>query len=206
MILKQGGPVAVLLLLVAVVALTVFLERALHLHRAQINVAEFLNGIRTVLKRANVMEAIAICDATPGPVPRVVKAAILSRDQGRDRVREAVEEAGLAEVPPLERRLNLLATLCHLAPLLGLFGTILGLMDVFAQLEQQGLYAHVTQVAGGVWRALICMGLGVGISIPAYAAYNYLVSRVHALVVDMERAAAEIVHIVTEANGKTDPS
>ena len=205
-ILKQGGPVAILLVVLAVVALAVFLERALHLHRAQINVAEFLNGIRTVLKKASVMEAIAICDATPGPVPRVVKAAILTRDQGRDRVREAVEEAGLAEVPPLERRLNLLATLCHLAPLLGLLGTVLGLMDVFAELERQGLYAHVTQVSGGVWRALVNMALGVGISIPAYAAYNYLVSRVHALVVDMERAAAEIVHIVADGNGETRPS
>lgn len=201
-ILKQGGPVAVLLLLVAVMALTVFLERALHLHRAQINVVEFLNGIRTVLKRANVMEAIAICDATPGPVPRVVKAAILNRELGRDRVREAVEEAGLAEVPPLERRLNLLATLCHIMPLLGLLGTVLGLMEVFAELERQGLYAHISQVAGGIWQALICLGLGVGLSIPTYAGYNYLVSRVHALVVDMERAAVEIVHIVSGNNGE----
>ncbi|MCX7866554.1 MotA/TolQ/ExbB proton channel family protein [Limisphaera sp. VF-2] len=200
-ILNQGGPVAILLLLLAVVALAVFMERALHLHRAQINVVEFLNGIRNVLRRANVMEAVAICDATPGPVPRVVKAAILAREQGRERVREAVQEAGAAEIPMLERRLHFLATLCQVTPLLGLLGTVLGFMDVFAELERQGLYAHVNQLSGGIWRAMISMGLGLGIGIPLYAGHNYLVSRVCALANDMERAAMEIVHIVADGNG-----
>lgn len=192
---------AILLLLLAVVALAVFMERALHLHRAQINVVEFLNGIRNVLRRANVMEAVAICDATPGPVPRVVKAAILAREQGRERVREAVQEAGAAEIPMLERRLHFLATLCQVTPLLGLLGTVLGFMDVFAELERQGLYAHVNQLSGGIWRAMISMGLGLGIGIPLYAGHNYLVSRVCALANDMERAAMEIVHIVADGNG-----
>ena len=98
----------------------------------------FLNGVRTVLKRDNVVEAISICDATHGPVARLVKTAILNRDKGRDRVREAVEEAGLAEVPLLEERLNLIATIAQIAPLLGLLGTILGFMDIFDQLQRGG--------------------------------------------------------------------
>lgn len=194
-----------LLLLMAAVGLAVFLERALHLHRAQINVVEFLNGIRNVLRRANVMEAIAICDATPGPVPRVVKAAILARDLGRDRVREAVQEAGVIEIPLLERRLHFLATLCQVTPLVGLLGTVLGFMDVFAELERQGLYAHVNQLSGGIWQAMISMGLGLGIAIPLYAGHNYLVSRVCALATDMERAAMEIIHIVADGNGSGQP-
>jgi len=197
--------VVLLLLLMAAVGLAVFLERALHLHRAQINVVEFLNGIRNVLRRANVMEAIAICDATPGPVPRVVKAAILARDLGRDRVREAVQEAGVIEIPLLERRLHFLATLCQVTPLVGLLGTVLGFMDVFAELERQGLYAHVNQLSGGIWQAMISMGLGLGIAIPLYAGHNYLVSRVCALATDMERAAMEIIHIVADGNGSGQP-
>lgn len=204
-ILNQGGPLVLLLLLMAAVGLAVFLERALHLHRAQINVVEFLNGIRNVLRRANVMEAIAICDATPGPVPRVVKAAILARDLGRDRVREAVQEAGVIEIPLLERRLHFLATLCQVTPLVGLLGTVLGFMDVFAELERQGLYAHVNQLSGGIWQAMISMGLGLGIAIPLYAGHNYLVSRVCALATDMERAAMEIIHIVADGNGSGQP-
>src|SRR6266699_4749108 len=107
--LKLGGPMIWLILGASATAVVVFIERVLHYHRAQINSMEFLNGVRNVLKRDNVVEAISICDATPGPVARLVKTAILNRDKGRERVREAVEEAGLAEVPLLEEKLNLLA-------------------------------------------------------------------------------------------------
>ena len=175
-----------------------FIERALFCHRSQINSAEFLNGVRTVIKRGNIVEAIAICDATAGPVARLVKAAILAREHGRERVREAVEEAGLTEVPRLEEKLNLLATIAQIAPLLGLFGTIVGFIDVFGQIEQAGLYAHIELLSHGVWKSLVCAAGGIAVAIPAHAGYNYLVSRVNKIVLDMERAAAEIVNIVTE--------
>ena len=200
-LLANGGPVIWLILLAAATALVVFIERALFCHRSQINSAEFLNGVRTVLKRENVVEAISICDATPGPVARLVKAAIVNRDKGRDRIREAVEEAGLVEVPRLEEKLNLLATIAQIAPLLGLFGTLIGFIRVFMKLQAVGLYAHMDTLSQGVWESLICAAAGIAVAIPAHAGYNYLVSRVNKIVLDMERAAAEIVNIVTE-NGK----
>ncbi|HEY5344774.1 MAG TPA: MotA/TolQ/ExbB proton channel family protein [Verrucomicrobiae bacterium] len=202
-LLANGGPVIWLILIAAATAAVVFVERALFCHRSQINSAEFLNGVRTVIKRGNIVEAIAICDATAGPVARLVKAAILARELGRDRVREAVEEAGLIEVPRLEEKLNLLATIAQIAPLLGLFGTIVGFIDVFGQIDQAGLYAHIEMLSHGVWKALVCAAGGIAVAIPAHAGYNYLVSRVNKIVLDMERAAAEIVNIVTEnGNGK----
>ena len=204
-LLANGGPVIWLILIAAATAAVVFVERALFCHRSQINSAEFLNGVRTVLKRDNVVEAVSICDATPGPVARLVKAAILNRDKGRERVREAVEEAGLTEVPRLEEKLNLLATIAQIAPLLGLFGTVLGFIHLFQQLGADGLYAHLSQLATGIWEALICAAAGIGIAIPAHAGYNYLVSRINKIVLDMERAAAEIVNIVTEHNHHDQP-
>jgi biopolymer transport protein ExbB len=203
--LTQGGPVIWLILLAAAIALATFIERVLYCHQSQINSAEFLNGVRTVLKRDNVVEAIAICDATPSPVARIVKTAILNRDRGRDRVREAVEEAGLTEVPRLEEKLNLLATIAQIAPLLGLLGTILGFMDIFSKVQEAGLYAHLEQLSHGIWQALICAAAGIAVAIPVHAGYNYLVSRINKIVLDMERAAAEIVNIVTE-NGNGNPS
>src|SRR5438094_6540389 len=104
-LLEDGGPMAWLLLLMSAVVLVVFIERFLHYHRAQINSAEFISGVRNVLKRENVVEALSICDATPGPVARLVKMAIINRDRGRDGVREALEEAGMVEVPRLEEKL-----------------------------------------------------------------------------------------------------
>lgn len=201
--LANGGPVLWLILLSSAVALVVFIERFLHCHRAQINSLEFLNGVKTVLKRDNVVEALSICDATPGPVARLVKTAIINREHGRERVRESLEEAGLAEVPRLEEKLNLLATIAQLAPLLGLLGTVLGFIQTFMRMQEAGLHAHVDLLAGGVWQALICAAAGLAVAIPAHAGYNYLVSRVNSIVLDMERAATEIVNIVTEtAAGK----
>jgi biopolymer transport protein ExbB len=197
-ILSSGGPVFYLILLAGAVAIVVFIERFFHCHRAQINSTEFLNGVRNVLRRDNVVEAISICDATPGPVARLVKTAILNRDNGRDRVRESLEEAGLVEVPRLEERLNLLATIAQLAPLIGLFGTVMGLMKTFDLILSKESAAHAGDLANGVYAAMICCAAGLAVSIPAHAAYNYLVSRVNSIVLDMERAATEIVNIVTE--------
>jgi len=197
-LLFNGGPVLWLLLLVSAVAVAVFIERFLHCHRAQINSTQFLNGVRTVLKRNNVIEALSICDATPGPVARLVKTAILNRDQGRERVREVLEEAGLTEVPRLEEKLDLLATIAQLAPLLGLLGTMLGFIQTFGAMKEHGLNAHIGQLSDGISTALVCAAAGLAVAIPAHAGYNYLVNRVNSIVLEMERAATEIVQIVTE--------
>jgi biopolymer transport protein ExbB len=197
-LLSNGGLVLWLILVVSAVAVAVFLERFLYCHRAQINSTEFLNGVRTVLKRNNVVEALSICDATPGPVARLVKTAILNRDHGRERVREALEETGSVEVPRLEEKLNVLATIAQLSPLIGLLGTVLGFIKTFSHMQGQGLYSHVGDLSNGIWQALICAAAGLAVAIPAHAAYNYLVSRVNSIVLDMERASTEIVNIVTE--------
>src|SRR6266568_9315868 len=203
--LASGGVMIWLILLAGAVALVVFIERVLHCHRAQINSAEFLNGVRNVLRRENVVEAISICDATPGPVARLVKVAILNRERGQKGVREALEEAGLVEVPPLEDKLNLLATIAQITPLMGLLGTVLGFIKIFTTLQKSQTLATLQDVSGGVWEALICTAAGLAVAIPCYAAYNYLVSRVNAIVLDMEKAATEIVNIVAEPGDGTLP-
>src|ERR1043166_4295108 len=133
--LSNGGPMIWVILAASAVAISVFVERLLHYHRGQINSTEFLNGVRNVLKRENVVEALSICDATPGPVARLVKTAIRNRARGREGTRAALEEAGLLEVPRLEDKLNLLATIAQVAPLMGLLGTVLGFVRMFRDLQ-----------------------------------------------------------------------
>src|SRR5580658_3897391 len=195
--LAQGGLMIWVIVATSAVALTVFFERLLQFHRDQINSTEFLNGMRTVLKRDNIVEALAICDATPGPVPRLVKTAILNRERGREAVREALEDAGSWEVPRLEQKLSLLATIAQIAPLLGLLGTVLGFMTVFQKMQDAGLNAHVGLLAQGIWQALICTAAGLAVSIPSSAGYNYLVGRVNSIVLDMEQISSEILNIVS---------
>src|SRR5438876_7149432 len=167
-----GGLVLWLILLTSTIAIVVFIERFLHFHRAQINSIEFLNGVRNVLKRDNVVEALSICDATPGPVARLVKVAILNREKGREGVREALEEAGLVEVPPLEDKLNLLATIAQITPLMGLLGTVLGFIKLFTALQTKTTVPTMQDLSGGIWEGLICTATGLAVAIPCYAGYN----------------------------------
>jgi biopolymer transport protein ExbB len=196
--LANGGVMLWVILVVGAIGVVTFIERYLHCHRAQINSAEFLNGVRTVLKRNNVVEAISICDATPGPVARVVKTAILNRELDRERIREAIEQAGADEVPRLEEKLNLIATIAQIAPLLGLLGTVLGFIELFQTLQAKGLYANLSSLSGGIQHSLISAAAGIAVAIPAHASYNYLVSRINKIVLDMERVAADILNIITD--------
>ncbi len=197
--LAEGGLLIWVIVATSAVALAVFCERLLQYHRDQINSTEFLAGVRNVLKRDNIVEALAICDATPGPVPRLVKIAILNRDRGREAVREALEDAGALEVPRLEQKLGLLATVAQIAPLLGLLGTVLGFISVYRRVEEAGLTADVAHLSGGIWAALICTAAGLAVAIPSYAGYNYPVSRVNNIVLDMEHASSEILSIVSDS-------
>lgn len=204
-IVHRGGPLMIVLGVCSVVAVWIFLERLFHYHRAQIRVDEFMQGIRNVLKRQNIVEAIAICDETPGPVAHTLKAAILKHDGTRDEIRAAIEDAGLAEVPRLEKNLPVLATIAHVAPLLGLFGTVLGMIKAFIVVQQKAPIVQPGDLAGAIWEALITTAGGLAVAIPTYVAFNYLVSRVEGLVLDMEKASAEIVNFLTsDRNGRLE--
>lgn len=198
---EHGGPAVWLLLLLSAVMIAVFMERLLHYHRAQINSFEFLNGIKNVLKRENIVEALSICEATPGPVARLVKTAILNRERGRDGVREALEETGLVEVPRLEEKLNLMATIAQIAPLVGLLGTVMGFLNVFHAVREAGPLANSGDLAGGIWTSLLSLAVGLAVSIPAYAGYNYLVNRVNSIVLDMEKSSTEILNVLESPGG-----
>ena len=195
-LLFSGGLMIWVILAASAVASAVIVERLLHYHRAQINSVEFLSGVRNVMKRDNLIEAISICDATPGPVARLVKVALLNRERGRDGMREAIEEAAMQEVPRLEEKLTLVATVAQIAPLLGLLGTVLGFIKVFIHLQQARLHPNFSLLSGGIWEALVCTAAGLAVAIPCYAGYNYLVSRMNSIVRDMERASTEIVNLL----------
>lgn len=191
-----GGPTMWIILLCGLAAAVIFLERLLHLHRAQINFDVFLQGIRTNLNRGHVLEAVTICEDTPGPVARMVQAAITHHDESEDRMRDAMIEAGRMEVPRLEKNLLMLGTLAKVAPLLGLFGTLLGLIQAVMTLEMKAPLIHSGDLASGLWRALITSAAGFAVAIPAYTAHNFLVGRVESIINDMETAALRIVHFV----------
>ncbi len=195
-VFARGGPVMWLLLALGVVALVVFAERALFLHRGQIRSTEFLNGIKNLLQRGRLMEALTLCEETPGPVAAVVKAGLRHAPDDEQAMRFAVQEAALTEIPMLERRINALAAIAQIAPLLGLLGTLLGMIRTFWLFNQGGDFATPAVLAGGMWEALLTAAAGLAVAIPAHGARHFLSGRVRALVHDMEWVGNETMRFL----------
>lgn len=201
--INSGGGVMWLILAGGFIAMVIFLERFFHLHRAQIKIDDFLNGITTNLTRGNDLEAISICDQTPGPAAHLVRTALLHRADPKDDMVKAVQQAGIREIPRLERHMNLLITLAQILPMLGLLGTVLGLLSILAALQAGSPLAEIGDLSGGLWRALLTTAAGLITGIPAYAGYHFLVSRVESIALDMEQTAGEIIFFLTHpANGE----
>lgn len=208
----HGGPVMWLVGVLGVVTVVVFAERALFLHRGQIRSNEFLNGIKNLVRKDRLMEGLTLCEETPGPVAVVVKAALRHARDDEQAMRFAVQEAALAEIPGLERRIGALAAIAQIAPLLGLLGTLLGLIRTFWLFQQGGNYATPAVLAGGMWEALLTAAAGLAVAIPAHIARHFLHGRVRALVHDMEWVGNEIMRFLlrdargTAADGAAESS
>jgi biopolymer transport protein ExbB len=195
-VFAQGGPVMWLLILLGLAALVVFIERALLLHRAQIRSTEFLNGIKNLLQKDRLMEALTLCEETPGPVAKLVKAGLRHADDDEPALRFAVQEAALAELPVLERRIGALAAIAQIAPLFGLLGTLLGMIKTFWLFNQGGNYATPAVLAGGMGEALLTAAAGLVVAIPAHLGRHFLSGRVRTLVQDMEWAGNELMRFL----------
>lgn len=192
-LLERGGPVMWVLLLLGALGLVLFVERMLYLHRGQIRSTEFLDGVKNILAQRRMAEALTVCEEAPGPVAAVVKAALLHSEDDEVRMRYAVQDAAVVELPALERRLGALAAIAHVAPLIGLLGTVLGMATTFQAFMEGGHYATAQALATGMWQALITAGSALALAIPAHLAHHLLYGRVRAIVRDVEWAGNEIM-------------
>jgi len=192
-LIERGGPVMWPLMLLSLFGFTLFIERTLFLHKGQIRTNDFLNGIKNLLKKGRLVEALTVCEETPGPVASVIKSALLHHDQGEDAMRGAIQSAAVVEIPTLERRVGTLEAIARTAPLLGLLGTVIGLGNAFFKLQQAGAYANVGILSSGFGDALITTATGLAISAMSYLAYHFLHGRVRALVHDMEYAGHDLM-------------
>jgi biopolymer transport protein ExbB len=193
--MRTGGPVMWIILFCGAVAMFIFLERWFHFHREHVNVSELVRGLKNVLRRDGFIEAVSLCDNTPGPVARVLMSAIQAKKDGEEDLRQAVEDTVLVETPRLERRLNILATIGYISPLLGLLGTVFGMMGALQTIQaKEGVYLSAADLSGDISMALVATAAGLCVAIPSCVAYNYLISRVESFSVEIERASSEIIY------------
>jgi len=188
-LMNEGGPVMWPLLAFSAIALAVVIERLYALWRARINVHEFLPKVRKALVvNRSIRDAVKVCEEYRGPVASILKAGLMKYGQPKEDIEKTIENAALFEMGRLERGLAVLATTANVAPLLGFFGTVTGMMAGFDALAAQGL-SNPGAVATGIKEALTTTAGGLAVAIPTQLAYNYFMSRINKFVRDIETAA-----------------
>jgi biopolymer transport protein ExbB len=198
-LIDKGGQLMWLLLGCSIVALAVAVERLFFYHRATVHVGELLQGIGRLVADGRLDEALRESRAAPGPVARVLQSALMRPFLPRAELRDVVQEAGQLEVGRLETHVPVLSTIAVCAPLIGLLGTILGLVDAFVQVSEVHGYATPVQLSRGVYRSLVTTAGGLVVGVPAYILYTYVVARARHLMHDMERAGIEVVNLIMDA-------
>lgn len=195
--LMQYGFVFWVIIILGLDSFVTFLTRMLHLRRAHIDYADFIKGVCNVLNNGNVDEAIMICEDTPGPVAAVVLTAIRHRKADSHALREAVDNAGRAEISRMERRQAAIAITCQIAPLLGLLGTLIGVVKIVQAANAHAPLVQSVDLTAGLMQALVSTIAGLLVAIPCHAMYAILMVRIERIVIDMEAAASEIVAYLT---------
>jgi biopolymer transport protein ExbB len=202
--LFDGGIIMIPIALCSIVGLAIVVERVISLRRANIDTREFMATIRQVLRQNRIQEAVQICDETDAPVARILKAGMLKADRSKQDIREAIEDAGLLEVPRLERYLSALATCANIAPLLGLLGTVQGMIKAFGQIQNLRGQVSPADLAEGIGNALITTGAGLCVAIPLLVCYNYFVTRVENTLIEVEISSSELVELLTRHRGERE--
>lgn len=200
-IIRAGGPVMWPILVCSVFAFALVLEKYWYLYKVNVDTQEFLEKIFQRLKRSETKDALKVCDETPGPVANILKAGILKYDRPREQIVEAMEDASLYEIPRIEKNLTALATIAHVTPLMGLLGTVTGMVRCFQTIQAKAtVFTPVSpgELAGGIWEALLTTAAGLVVAIPTFIAYNYLASKVNHFILEMEKASTDLVNFLTE--------
>lgn len=200
-IFLAGGPIMWPILLCSIFALSIILDKFWYLHKIKLDTQRFLSDILDNMKHHQTKEALEICDKTKSPISHILKAGILKYDRTRDQIKEAIEDASLYEIPRLEKNLSALATIAHVSPLLGLLGTVTGLVRCFQTIQAKTVGLHpisTGDLSVGIWEALLTTVAGLLVAIPTFVVYNYLVSRINNFILEMEKASTELVNFLTE--------
>lgn len=196
----KGGPVMYPIILGSVLALALFFERIWALRRERVTPAAYRRRVRGLLRQGKVSEAEVLSQENPSALAAIVSAALREAGQPLGSVKETVNEVGRREVGHMERFIELLGTIAAVEPLMGLLGTVTGLIRAFQRVEglaSRGGGVNPGALATGIWEALITTAAGLVVAIPAYVAYRYLQGRLNAIVIDMEEDSLELAELIS---------
>ncbi|MCH7773163.1 MAG: MotA/TolQ/ExbB proton channel family protein [Bacteroidetes bacterium] len=193
-IFLKGGVVMWLILASSVLGLSVVFDRFLFLRKAKINVPAFMVRLRGLIKKKDISGAVSVCMEEKSPIANIVRKGLKKYKYGHDRVKEAIENAGTQEINKLEKGLSILATVAGIAPLLGFLGTVTGMITAFMTIEELAGYANPSDLAGGIWEALITTAFGLIVAIPLLFFYTVLQTKTTEIVDSLEMTVVKFVN------------
>lgn len=183
----------------SILSFAIFIERMMQLRRAEIDTNKFIIDLRRVLKEGDITEAVHTCEKTGGSIANIVRAGIMRHNRDKEQIEGAMEISGLIEIAHLEKNARILSIIAHVAPLIGLLGTVLGFIQAFSEMRISGLVdISATRIGEAMEYALVSTAAGLVVAIPSVIAYNYIVSRVEGFVLEIQTTSAEIVDLLLQ--------
>src|SRR5262249_242208 len=189
--------ILIILGLCSLVSFTIFIERLFHLRKSEVDTNKFIIGLRKSISDGNMVEAIHSCEQTGGTISNIIKAGLCKHNRGKEQIENAMEISGLIEISQLEKNAKILSIIAHIAPLIGLLGTVLGFIQAFSEMRMSGLAdISASRIGEAMEYALVTTAAGLVVAIPSILAYNYIVSRIEGFVLEIQTTSSEIVDLL----------
>ncbi|NGP87268.1 MotA/TolQ/ExbB proton channel family protein [Fodinibius halophilus] len=195
-LLAEGGILMIPLFILSLVAIFVIAERWRSLNNSRIEVDGFLRTVGSMLKDGDRQRALTYCDGIDKPLARILKAGIKRLGRSIRDIEDAIHNAGKKEIFHLEKRMNWLATIAGVAPLIGFTGTVTGMIEAFMDIQSLQGNVNPSVLAGGIWEALITTATGLIVGIIAYGFYNFLLGKINRTVHELENASADFIDML----------
>ncbi|MFW5955633.1 MAG: MotA/TolQ/ExbB proton channel family protein [Rhodothermales bacterium] len=194
----QGGWVLIPIFLLSILAIYIFVERLVTVHKASADPDAATRQIRSYVQSGDIRGALAYCDQQKTPISRILKRGLERLGRPISEIQDAVHAAGKHEAFELEKRTDVLASVAGIAPMLGFFGTVTGMIRAFQAIQNLQGNVNPSVLAGGIWEALLTTAVGLAVGIVALFFYNYLIGRIRRLVNDMEVSATDFIDLLQE--------
>lgn len=195
---SEWNLILIIIVLCSIFAMAIFVERLTHLRKAEVDTSRFIISLRKVIEEQNIVEAVRICEDTGGAIAQIIRAALLRYNRPKDDIEAAIELSALSQIAALEKNAKVLSIIAHITPLIGLLGTVLGFIQAFSEMRASGLMdISANRIGAAMEYALVTTAAGLVVAIPCVVAYNYLVSRIKHIVLDIQITSSEIVELLT---------
>jgi biopolymer transport protein ExbB len=196
----KGGWVMYPILISSIIGVAIIIDRFIVIRKSKVNVPAFLVRIRGMLKKKDIQGAISYCLEEKSPAYNIIRRGLKKYKYGHQRVREAIESAGQQEVTKLEKGLNILASVAGVAPMLGFLGTVTGMISAFMKIESLAGSASPSDLAGGIWEALLTTAYGLAVGIAALMFYNYFLTKIGKLVGEIELITNDFLDVLDDSS------